>query len=310
MPRAKSRTKQDKFNTIDPGSNLDRKLQDDWGLTAWNSGIADMDTIPVKNLKAVDKPEIRLNIPNKIKLMPIKNHSAIVDPKKNKEIIDQLKLNKTADNQNNINIMEDGESSNNSEMKELIKSSINSKRNRRYSSQNKVNSSFAGTDFRLIEDNCDVNLYDQINKSIMKIEEDENGVAYIEGTNGKRISIFGLKSPIINAKKEHYKDSQDRATYQASTICSNTMNKSSKKSGFKLSYDFFSWGDDEVNQEKVNKNREILNLLSESDFEQIRREIENDYHKGGKELSRSKKSDKRPFSSCVEDPKAEDKDSD
>jgi activator of HSP90 ATPase len=196
-----------------------------------------METIPVINLKALDKPEMRINAPNKVKLMPIKNHSAIVDSKKNREFLEQKKQNLTADHANNIKVIEE-EDLNSSEIKELIKTSISSKRNKRYSSQNKINSSFAGSDFRLIDDNCEVNLYDQINKSIMKIDEDENGVAYIEGTNGKRISIFGLKSPVINAKKEHCNDSQDRATYQGSTICSNTMNKSSKKSGFKLSYDF------------------------------------------------------------------------
>jgi len=61
------------------------------------------------------------------------------------------------------------------------------------------------------------------------------------------------------------------------------------------SSDFFGFGDDEVNQEKSNKNKEILNLLSESDFEQIKNAIELDLQKGNKE--QTKISQKRAFSS-------------
>ena len=130
---------------------------------------------------------------------------------------------------NNLAVNNEEMLKDNNMMQASMKSSVSSKRNRRYSSQNRVNASFAGSDFKLIDDNWDVNLYDQINKSIMKIDEDDNGTTYIEGTNGRRISIFGVKSPILHPKKEHYQDSQDRATYQASTLWSNTMNKSSKK---------------------------------------------------------------------------------
>ena len=75
-----------------------------------------------------------------------------------------------------------------------------------------------------------------------------------------------------------------------------------------LSTDFFTFGDDEVQQERNNKNKEILNLLSESDFEQIKKAIENDIQKANKDSS--KVPPNRPFSCCVEDPKAEDNESD
>lgn len=196
-----------------------------------------------------------------------------------------------------------------SAIKDSVWSSTQSRKNKRYSNTDKLDESLHESNFRLMDDVNDSNLYDQIHKSIIKIDEDESGMTYIEGTNGRKISIFGLKSPIRNSILGRCKESDDKATYQTSTVCSNTINKSSKKSRLKFSSDFFEFGDDEVNQERNNKNREILNLLSESDFEQIRRGIENDYQKASKELSRSKRSDKQPFSSWVEDPEAEENNS-
>lgn len=119
--------------------------------------------------------------------------------------------------------------------------------------------------------------------------EDEQNKVYFEGSNGRKISIIAVTSPVRNSKKNFHKNSEDRATYQASTLCSNTMNKFSR--------DFFSDGEDEVNQERPPKNRDVLNMLSESDFEQYSRGIVNDYQKVSKELTTSKKSQNRPFSS-------------
>ena len=188
-----------------------------------------------------------------------------------------------------------------------VRSSNQSRRNGRYSNMNKINESINESNFRLMDDWSDANLYDQINKSILKVEEDESGTTYIEGTNGRKISIFGLKSPVRKSILEKCKKSDDKETYQGSTIWSNAINKSSKKSGIRFSSDFFTFGEDEVNQEKNNKNRDILNMLSESDFEQIRKGIENDYHKASKDLNRSNLSDKLKFSLCAEDPKAKEK---
>ena len=108
--------------------------------------------------------------------------------------------------------------------------------NKRYSSMNKIDESIHDSSFRLMDDWSDVNLYDQIHKSILKVDEDESGMAYIEGTNGRRISIFGLKSPVRKSILDKSKESDDKGTYQGSTVWSKTINKSSKKSGLTWSY--------------------------------------------------------------------------
>ena len=113
-----------------------------------------------------------------------------------------------------------------------------------------------------------------------------------------------VNSPERYPKNKLGNNSDDHRPYQASTYYSNTINKSSKKSGFKFSSDFWFFGEDEVNHERTNKNKEITGILSENDFEKFSTNIEQDYQKRMKESS--KLSQKRPFSSWVEDPKAED----
>lgn len=173
-------------------------------------------------------------------------------------------------------------------MQGSLSSSKQSRRNRRYSKVDLAGASLADPDFKLLDETMEINLYDQLNNSIIDISGDKNNNRmFIEGSNGRKISIIGIKSPDRACKKAVGMGYDERTMNQASTVCSNTMNKSSKKSGFKLSCDFFSFGDDEVNHERNNKNKEILNLLSESDFEQIKKAIENDYQK-------SKEMDKKP----------------
>lgn len=268
--------------------------------------------LEIKNLKN-GQNALRPNIRKNVKLKPLKNHSAFIDPQRNRKIMTESKrrnagnANDDSYNQNVEESCEERKYNPRSPLHGSVASSKQSKRNRRYSNTECVTASLADTDFKIIDDTNEINLYDQLNRSIVGADVDENNRLYIQGSNGRKISIIGLKSPVRNSKCMH-KDSEDRQTFQNSTYCSNTINKSSKKSGFKLSYDFFSFGDDEVNQERTNKNRDVLNLLSESDFEQIKQAIANDYQKGSKEMVKA--SQRRPFSCCVEDPKAEDKDSD
>mmetsp|Transcript_447 Transcript_447/g.480 ORF Transcript_447/g.480 Transcript_447/m.480 type:complete len:127 (-) Transcript_447:67-447(-) len=126
------------------------------------------------------------------------------------------------------------------------------------------------------------------------MEENKHFKDYIPGKNDRKISILEVNSPERNPKSKLADNSEDHRPYQASTYYSNTMNKSSKKSGFKFSSDFDFFGEDEVNHEKSNKNREIIGILSENDFEKFSSTIENDYQKKMKESS--KLSQKRPFS--------------
>ena len=130
---------------------------------------------------------------------------------------------------------------------------------------------------------------------------------YADRENERKISIVEGNSPERNPKVKLNTTSEDNRPYQASTYYSNTINKSSKKSGFKFSSDFFSFEEDEVNHEKTNKNKEIFGILSEDDFEKFSSAIEQDYQ--NKKQKNRISSHKKPFASWVEDPKAEDENS-
>lgn len=178
------------------------------------------------------------------------------------------------------------------------------KQNRRYSDSGLDDESSEGNHTQLLqqsESEPDEPKYirDIKAENSIKASTETSGV-----TKDRKISILEVnsceKSPI--SKVPH--GSEDKATYQASTYYSNAMNKSSKKSRFKFSSDFFHFEDGEVNQSKNPKNREIIGILSDDEFEKISSNIERNYNLNTRDSNKC--SQKRPFTSCVEDPKAED----
>lgn len=272
----------------------------------------------VVNLKS---NQLRPKFPKNQKLKPLKTQSAIIDPDKNRKALKAKSKKNCNYETNNITIQKEEELVNEEPMTSLFAnhninryggSSMNSsklsKSKPRYSNSEFETKSKDDSSSENDEDNVEVTLYEQLNQSIKNFEVDENGRLRWNNEKDRKVSITGIISPLRPMKKENSKNSEEAQMYQESTVYSNNMNKSSKnKSGFNMSSDFFSFGDDEVPHERNNKNKEILNLLSESDFEQIKKAIEHDYQKNSKDLF--KVSQKRPFSSCVEDPKAEDADS-
>lgn len=270
-----------------------------------------------RNLKA---NQLRPKFPKNQKLKPLKTQSAIIDADKNRKKFG-AKSKKHADFETHKITVHHEEvieeepitsvfaknATNNFEGSSMNSSKVPKSRprysNSEFESKSKHDSSFEND-----EENVEVTLYEQLNQSINNFEVDKNGRLRRNNDKNRKISITGITSPERPFKMQNAKNSEEGQMYQESTVYSNNMNKSSKnKSGFNMSSDFFSFGDDEVTHERNNKNKEILNLLSESDFEQIKKAIEHDYQKNSKDLS--KVSQKRPFSSCVEDPKAEDADS-
>jgi len=174
-----------------------------------------------------------------VKLKPLKNHSAFIDPQKNRKIIADSKSRIAANETNGMQnqYMEESvlprplgggvasEEHENYEERKYnprsplhgsVNSSKQSKRNRRYSNTECGTASLADTDFKIIDDINEINLYDQLNRSIIGADVDEHNRLYVEGSNGRKISIVGLKSPVRNSKCM-YKDSEDRQTFQAST---------------------------------------------------------------------------------------------
>jgi hypothetical protein len=139
-----------------------------------------------------------------------------------------------------------------------------SKRNQRYSNTDAKNASLVDPDFKLIEDEDDdiCSPVDQFVNSIANVQEDNDNKVFIEGANGRKLSFLNLKSPERNeerAAKKHLYNNQ--AINQQSTLCSNTMNKSSKKSGFEFSYDPFNLGDDDtLTNSRQNHKKDILNM--------------------------------------------------
>lgn len=249
----------------------------------------------IQNLKA-NQNLLSPKISKQVKLNPIKNRSAIIDPEKNKQKLAEIAARAKPNSFNEKNDVDDSSKVDSFDhLSGSLTSSKQSRRNRRYSNTVLPTDSITDPNFKIMDDTVEINLYDQLNKSIIDGTMDINNRMYVQGSNGRKISIIGIKSPERTSKKCVGKNSEDQAMYQASTVCSNALNKSSKKSGFKFSRDFFSFSDDEVNHERTNKNKEILNLLSESDFEQIKKAIENDYQKASKDLT--KNSGKQPFSS-------------
>lgn len=247
---------------------------------------------------------MKLKAPKHPKLKPIKYTSAIIDHQKNKkkfktekkriDIVKRKGSKKTrkeeVDEEMNQPLFYKIEAS--------VELSKESKR-RRYSNSNLGNNSLSDSNFKLIGESDESPPSDtkEVGK-LTSMEEKKNFKDYIprknEGKNERKISIMEVNSPERNLKKLP-NESEDHRPYQASTYYSNTMNKSSKKSGFKFSSDFDFFGDDEVNHEKSNKNREIIGILSENDFEKFSTTIEKEYQKNIKESN--KFSQKQPFSS-------------
>jgi PHD/YefM family antitoxin component YafN of YafNO toxin-antitoxin module len=317
VPRSFSRNNKDSFNTIIVKDNgrigcMSPAVLRKYGLN--KADIPEMNhpestylsppnqNFEVKSLKSTQRQD-KLKYKNKVKLAPIKNKSEFIDVENNRKKFGLLN-----ERLFDSNIEDDNWLGNSSNLDAGSTSSKQSKRNRRYSITEKTNMSLADPSFILMENEGEMSekSEDQREKSIGNVNESQDNRMYIEGSNGRKISIFELKSPVI--KKEKEEKFKEITQNIVSTAWSNTINKSSKKSGFKLSTDFFSFGDDEVQHERNNKNKEILNLLSESDFEQIKKAIENDIQKANKESS--KLPSNRPFSCWFEDPKAEDNESD
>lgn len=64
--------------------------------------------------------------------------------------------------------------------------------------------SLADTNFILMENEGEMSEKsdDQPEKSIENMDESHDNKMYIEGSNGRKISIFGLKSPVIKREKD------------------------------------------------------------------------------------------------------------
>jgi hypothetical protein len=179
------------------------------------------------------------------------------------------------------------------------------KSNRRYIDSEFENNSDADS-FDLEDRIVETNLFDRLNQSIKDFGIDENGRFVGKGSKESTISNHDVKSYAKLDKNSVAGKSEEWPMNQESTVYSNNFEKTPQKNWLMRSSDIFSVGDDEVTHER-NNNKEILNLLSESDFEQIKKAIEHDYKKNS--INLSKGSHRRAFSSCVEDPKAEDADS-
>lgn len=139
-----------------------------------------------------------------VKLKPIKVQSTTIDTVKTRKIRDLSKLTK-GDVQLEISAF--GELD---EIREEVfrygtamgmnESLSKFKRNRRYSDLNSNTVSIADANFRLLEDIED-NIKDQSYLLPGKTEADDSNKLFIEGTNGKRISIVGIKSPVRSSHK-------------------------------------------------------------------------------------------------------------
>jgi len=155
----------------------------------------------------------------KMKLKPLKNNSAFMDPSKNRKKLDEL-------NESGSQLQVSGTDADGSQVHSMLaKSSIsasNSRYNRRYSRSNGNESSLSNMNFKLMQeeedDRVDETLFDQIDKSTNGFGYDDSNKMYIEGSNGRKISIIGLKSPERNIKNMKQKQSQEQTMYQASTV--------------------------------------------------------------------------------------------
>lgn len=171
-----------------------------------------------------------------------------------------------------------------------------SKRKRRYSNSSSDDISIEDHEINLLGDFQPQKQAQKENNCISKAEiPNLNFKKYADRENERKISIVEGNSPERNPKGKLNTTSEDNRPYQASTYYSNTINKSSKKSGFKFSSDFFSFEEDEVNHEKTNKNKEIFGILSEDDFEKFSSAIEQDYQ--NKKQKNRISSHKKPFAS-------------
>ena len=198
----------------------------------------------------------------KIRLAPIKNKSAIVDVQKARSKLKKKPNNgsKSPRDSAKLNVIND----------EIIANIVPSFRDNTVSTMSKRNARYSTVDnqksiidpnFKLVgEDEVEEDPAEQLMKSINVVQDDDDSKLYIEGANGRKISILNVKSPERiddYPKKKLY----EQVINQQSTLCSNTMNKSSKKSGFQFSDDMFGFGeDDTLTNSRVNHKRDILNM--------------------------------------------------
>ena len=163
------------------------------------------------------------NISKQVKLKPLKNLSTIIDPDKNRRKLqnlqekgDERETRPFADD-----VVRESEESKQDVLEQLkgsLSSSKQSKRNRRYSNSIQPTDSVADQNFKLMDDTIEISLYDQLNRSIIGGNNEDDSRMYVEGSNGRKISIVGIKSPERTSKKGAGKNSEDRAMYQASTV--------------------------------------------------------------------------------------------
>lgn len=253
-------------------------------------------------------PQIKHQIPQKLK--PIKYTSAVINiGKRGKKFPTTAKKSefvkkKSSKKSKKEEVDEDLSQPLFYKIEGSLNLSKETKRNRRYSDTEYDEESSEGNPTQLLQHSES----EPEESSRMKEQKVENSIKasteYTGAANDRKISILQVnsceKSPI--SKVPHQSD--DKATYQASTYYSNAMNKSSKKSRFKFSSDFFPFEDGEVNQDKNAKKRELIGILSDDEFEKYSSTIEKTYNQNTRDSNKC--SQKRPFSSCVEDPKAED----
>jgi hypothetical protein len=271
----------------------------------------DKKSTPSKNLEGrnTNSKQTRYKFNKNPKLAPIKYNSSTIDVQTNgKRLGEKIKKDFGINSQKvkiekepNIQVGPITSIFSHSNINKLEGPSMNfsklSKNKQRYTDSDFENNS-ADDSFDLDDRNVETNLYERLNQSIKDFGIDENGRFVGKGSRERTVSTGDVKS--------YAQKSEERPMNQESTVYSKNFEKTPQKSWLMMSSDIFSVGDDEVTHKRDN-NKDILNLLSESDFEQIKKAIEHDYKKNS--INLSKGSHKRAFSSCVEDPKAEDADS-
>ena len=138
----------------------------------------------------------------KVKLRPIKEHSAKINVEKAKRFKKNVPKNKKS-NADKLGVIEE-------EKNELFvpnfrdnNFSTMSKRNRRYSSNDPTKESVISPDFKLIEDEEEAveSAYKQLEATNAITEEDDSNRLHAIGTNGRKISIFNIRSPVRNSDK-------------------------------------------------------------------------------------------------------------
>lgn len=155
----------------------------------------------------------------KIKLKPLKNRSAIIDVEKARSMLKKKPNNgsKNPIEAQKLDVINE----------EIIANIVPSFRDNTVSTMSKQNARYSNVDnqksiidpkFKLVgEEEVDEDPAEQLLKSINVVQDDDDNKLYIEGANGRKISILNVKSP---ERKDDYpkKKLYEQAINQQSTL--------------------------------------------------------------------------------------------